>query len=137
MITFREAFDRITKAYYRNEIEPFNACGCFVGNLLNKNNGWVEGCGGLGELRSDKLRVFKARLSVSDNSDNTYSLEEIAELENVFMSHIRTISKNDEGDEAEIFQAMEAALLKLREIHESKGEIIEPLEFKKRELVTL
>lgn len=40
MITYKEQFDKLTRAYINDEVQPFENCACFVGNLLNKNAMW-------------------------------------------------------------------------------------------------
>lgn len=85
-----------------------------------------------------------------------YSLEEVTALESNFLSIIsggnsrtKKLSASLSGicnnknhkltseEEELLFKAMESTLLMLKEIHESKGEIIEDYTFTKREPVTI
>lgn len=129
---YRTAFDRITKAYYKGELNPYITCGCFCGNLLQGNGNW-----------SCNL----------DKANNFYTYEELKDLEKHFLSDIK-INNNKEGlvkyvdwsyysvedpkylgSEEALFKAMESTLEMLRTIHEDKGEVIEDYNFVKRELV--
>jgi len=68
--------------------------------------------------------------SIDLESDGTYTVKEIIALENCFMN-----KEPYHGDWEEItFKAFEATLLLLRQIHESKGEVIKDYAFTKREL---
>jgi hypothetical protein len=150
MIQFQKQYDKLVKAYLENKVRPNDGCACFIGNLLNEKDDWTY----LSERKPYLLERFKDCFTFQDTfdkvctdgrekalqcilteSDNTYTPQEIAELEHVFMSKV---SKNDAGfwyvTEDMLYDAFEAALLKLKEIHEAKGEIVESYIFKKREL---
>lgn len=35
--TFKEQYNKIVNAYLKGELNPWDGCACFVGNLLNNN----------------------------------------------------------------------------------------------------
>lgn len=147
MQTFKEAFDVLTEAYIKGEVNPFTDCACFVGNLLGKEAQWSH-------VRESWTR--KDLVAHPDHVLYGYRAEDIAELEYIFMNtyidnhplgkdhhgknleerRIIYISIRKNLDEEALFIAFSTALDKLKEIHESKGEVIEPFEFTKRQLQT-
>lgn len=149
--TFREQYDKIVGAYMRNELRPFDSCACFVGNLLNRNHDWAKGrtfeskdldsptFAVLGNpCYDDGIQVFECQLRIEANS--LYTPQEIIDLENLFLHTIsewwQEMNCEDEVvPEDRLFKAMEVTLKALRELHESKGEVIEDYVFQKRELV--
>jgi hypothetical protein len=137
--TFQQQFDKITKAYFKNKLQPFNGCACFIGNMLNGNSGWEKG------------RVFrphgKSRAIISFNnvlekeSNLLYNRNDIVELENNFLkvldySKEYILSKSTYTEE-NLYKAMESTLVMLRKMHEQKGEIVQDYSFVKRELVNI
>lgn len=38
--TYKEQFDKLTRAYIKGEVNPMMSCNCFVGNLLNNTDDW-------------------------------------------------------------------------------------------------
>jgi hypothetical protein len=72
--------------------------------------------------------------------DCTYSSKDIIELEATFMNELGFKSQRGYPsipNEETLFNAFEKTLIHLRQIHESKGEVIENYSFKKRELVAV
>lgn len=155
-ITFREQYDKLVKAYLAGEVNPWRSCACFVGNLLNKADTWAyliergEEGGAMEELlklRKRELDYFRENyLKLQDRGEalscirvhgrDMYSPKEIVELEALFMRTYGLHTQYEkEINEEKLFEAFEVTLLKLREIHESKGEVIEDYIFKKREPV--
>lgn len=153
--TFREQYDKIVGAYLRDELDPWSACGCFVGNLLNNAVHWT-GCKiGITIAPAAYLplgvKTMQARgcQIVLEESGGLYTPIEIIELEDNFLySQGRLVSKrglhimlptkgNNSSNiqEHKLFKAMESTLLMLKRIHESKGEVVEDYSFSKRELV--
>lgn len=137
MIPFKTQYDKIVGAYMRNKLEPSLSCACFVGNLLNHTYAWAYGRKLIpkkGEALStpspERDGYKKALTSIFKESENTYSFEEICRLESNFLSIYRI-----SDPEHSLFLAMESTLLMLREIHEAKGEVIEPYTFTKRVLI--
>ena len=159
MNTFKQQFDKLTEAYIKGEVEPYDSCGCFVGNLLNKTNDWI-GClagergQGKGEIIMQNHWGFNREefdLALEVIKINGYTPRQISMLENCFMhnitKHINTqsafrfntsyVDMLDAHPDKEdiIFNAFSKTLDLLKEIHESKGEVVDKIEFKKRELV--
>lgn len=138
MKTFREQFDKLVKAYMNDKVRPWDACACFVGNLLNNTNSWAycreAGLWGVVELNPDPETIE----SILIEGDGTYTPHEILSLEECFMKSIGAnspCSPRRKISEERLFEAFEKTLLLLREIHESKGEVVEDYSFTKRELV--
>lgn len=152
--TFREQYNKIVGAYLRNRLKPWSSCACFIGNILDNSGEW-SCCRKLIEenqlisteaiypvLFRRGLRYIRQRSS--------YTVEEIIALERCFLFsqdilvspviHSGLTEKEKEEQlfkaEEQLFKAMEATLLLLKQIHESKGEVIEDYSFTKRELVT-
>lgn len=127
--TYKEQYDKITRAYFRNEIEPYLNCACFIGNLLNNTDKWnaMRDC-----ITGNKMTpVVDAK--TLDPVFGFYTIEEICEMENNFLDAIENYSYT--GWENSVFYAMSSTLDMLRKIHESKGEITEVQSFTKRQLV--
>lgn len=164
MNTFKQQFDKLTEAYIKDEVNPYDNCGCFVGNLLNKNEDWANCLTGLrscgkGEvvIRSEIKNYFYLDMREYDDAVSLivkegYTPRQICMLENCFMHNItkhldfNSLNINDVSScvkllnirpdkEDIIFNAFSKTLDLLKEIHESRGEIVDKIEFKKRELV--
>lgn len=149
--TYKEQFDKLTEAYIKLEVNPFQDCACFVGNLLNKTNAWIVGreFDGFDEYKHWTFRdnlywdcITPANACVLKESNGLYSLKEIYDMEQVFMyTYVQNGGpKSKEPDfinEHALFLAFEAGLEKLKQIHESKGEIVDPQPFVKRQLQTV
>lgn len=163
MIPFKVQFDKLTEAYIRGEVKPFDPCACFIGNLLNKTAMWGGLRNFIGKINHrnssyDVVRFLDACDSVLIEGEGTYTPEEIIELEYIFMAAVNEeytrmyqkehgilppfdegpsgyVCNNDMYEEA-LFLAFEKALDKLREIHESKGEKVDDFIFTKRELAS-
>lgn len=136
MKTFREQFDKLCKAYL-NRVNPNDPCACFVGNLLNGSTMWskarrIDKDGdNFKKLWVSKKRLYDVARSIRLNSEGTYTPDDIYKLERLFM---RTWAEGYMTEES-LFEAFEKTILLLKEIHESKGEIVEDYSFQKRELV--
>jgi len=133
--TYKEQFDKITRAYINGEIEPLDNCACFIGNLLNGNGTWS--CARYHHSaftwRYSILPESRnySQQSIDMESNGFYSIEEICNMEENFLKIY------DEGfsrTETSLFYAMESTLEMLKAIHESKGEIVDPIPFAKRQL---
>lgn len=155
--TFREQYDKVVGAYLRNELNPGDACACFIGNLLNKDGNWVDIRG----LKSptdyypfklhtgeDTTKWYYASSTacIFAQSNGLYNPKDIFDMESNFLEVSRWFlqardSKRADGSyrpvkvgENKLFEAMESTLLMLRKIHESKGEMVEDYSFKPRQL---
>lgn len=143
--TFQEQYNKIVNAYYKNTLQPHNSCACFIGNLLNNNDTWHKGRTLLdntsflspyvkigewsGEGYDNYVQEAKECLMLECN--NLYSMKDIMKME----QHFLRIVNSRQGCEETLFRAMESTLLILRELHESKAEVIQDYNFTKRELV--
>lgn len=141
--TFREQYDKLVKAYMNNEVEAVDCERCFVGNLLG-GDGWTRirdlkftGRGTRWEIMPHYDGFEEARNWIFNASNGLYSPQEIVDLENAFMDSLSDVEgkENAMPEEERMYLKFEKALLKLRQIHESKGEVIEDYVFQKRELV--
>lgn len=43
-MTYRQAFDKVTEAYFKGEIKPADANFCFCGSLCDNSNAWAYSC---------------------------------------------------------------------------------------------
>jgi hypothetical protein len=141
--TFEQQYQKIVSAYYKNELNPFSGCACFIGNLLNNNSNW-EGCRTFksqGQSYLDDLHddwVEEARWAITEESYGLYTPQDIIDLENNFLKNLDYDAYlNRQCVEDEIFNAMVSTLEMLRKIHESKGEIVKDYNFTKRQLQTI
>jgi hypothetical protein len=132
MITFKVQYEKLVKAYLRNEVVPDSACACFIGNLLNGDSSWIL------FKEAIEYQIPKEDLNIAVNalkleSNDTYTPKEILYIEGAFMRVWRRYGRNEDA----LFKAFEHALMLLRQIHESKGEVIEDYRFKKRQLIAV
>lgn len=161
--TFNEQYQKIVSAYYKNKLQPYRGCACFVGNLLNNNKDWENirdfnngvlislYIGELTDIKGDRYITttgYNAIKTIKNESNNLYNPEDILKLENNFIDIItksneknrynkRTelgINEDYNYTEESLYKAMESTLLLLRQIHESKGEVIQDYNFTKRKL---
>jgi len=128
-LTYKQAFDKITEAYIKGEIKPFDSDFCFCGTLASGRS-WVE----------DKCPLY---------SRNDFVIMEAALLMQFYSSGYNVtrygrgpaewaIAGADESTpyyEEILFAGMCAALEVLKQIHIERGEIIdETPAFTKRQL---
>lgn len=145
---FIESYNKIVNAYLKDELEPLNACACFVGNLLNNSLHWGTTCSSenyqyLGTFNDVKPQRRSYHIDViRKESNNFYTSDDITRLEYNFLhaygkaSGFSWIKRyKDTRYEEELYRAMESTLLLLKQIHEEKGEIVEDYTFTKRELL--
>lgn len=123
-MTYKQAYDKIIDAYFKDEIKPYDPAFCFCGTLCDNSVNWflnpcTEHYTSHGYLGKDFVKMEVALWSTLINDEGQPLHEE-----------------GTPEFELELFDGMSAALDVLKEIHESKGEIVdEPIEtFKKREL---
>jgi len=118
--TYKEQFDKITEAYIKGEIEPYRANFCFCGTLCDNSSSWFGIC------------------EVEHHNYKHYNGEEYVMMEVALLDTLRDVDRVDIEWEDKLFEGMVAALEVLKEIHISKGEIIdETPKFSKRELLKL
>jgi hypothetical protein len=132
--TYKEQFDKITSAYIKGEIEPMSPSFCFCGTLA-ENKDWCV------------LEPF--------TNKHGYSSFEYKHMEDALLTELMPLgvercigwgtptpgrwtgypNTDDPTYEDRLFAGMCKALDVLKEIHEFRGEIVDPIPFKKRELV--
>lgn len=119
--TFKEQFDKITEAYIKGEIKPYDASFCFCGTLCNNT------------------RMWQISRNLAHNDWGGYVGNDFIRMENALLITIENEFPQAHWldiPEDVLFEGMCAALEVLKEIHREKGENIEQqFEFKKRELV--
>lgn len=163
MITYKTQFDKLTRAYIAGQVDPYSCSACFCGNLLNNHSFWIDGTsrnevrnGGAIAISGEqggfnlmypgsvsKDAVKRAIRQVEEESEGTYTMFEIAQLEAVFLNTYRKYggipsytakgmrnanlwTKEDEKIyEEALFKAFEEALEFLKQIHISKGENVD------------
>ena len=164
--TFQDQYNKIVKAYMKNELNPFKSCACFIGNLLNEKYDWgrvrtitsesqyMTEIGGrvvfidvpmaipindisreIDDMLGSNVGFNKGLNCIKENSGGLYTVEDIVKLEKNFLSFLPLNSMFESiYSEEDLFLAMESTLLMLKEIHQSKGEVIKDYTFKKRHL---
>jgi len=138
--TFKEQSEKIIQAYLKCEINPWAPCACFVGNLLNRSGKWVSrlpGSHNRGKIWENHPGLPHAIDSVFIESSGLYSLQDVLLLEKNFLDIIDDNRTQDwEQTEEGLFLAMVSTLEMLKQLHISKGEIIEEeVTLQKRQLV--
>lgn len=130
-LTYRQAYDKIIEAYFRDEFEPFDAQFCFCGTLCGGSTEWHINTG--------------CDLSKSYHNDfGNYSGKEYVAMETALLRPLTDYGgsrKYEIGSvmhETALFEGMCAALEVLKQIHRERGEDVDevPL-FNKRELKTV
>jgi len=134
--SYKEQFDKLTTAYIEMRVNPYDACGCFVGNLLNSTKEWYF-CKrtiiiqNFSERNVNDEEIQQAIASIEEESKGLYTPEEITHLEKIFMYSIRgfggaTFWRNPTPAAEEVlFKGLEKTLNVLKSIHISKGEDVE------------
>jgi hypothetical protein len=153
MISFKTQYDKLSEAYIHNKVEPYYDCACFIGNLLGGRGSWSIirrfNHRGKSELvcPSSSSYIYGEQFII-EGSDNTYTCEEILQMENLFLETLETstvgniqvtcyntdLVKEHPNYEDALFKAFCVTLDLLKQIHESKGEVVDEFTFTKREL---
>lgn len=146
--TYKEQFDKLTRAYIAGKVNPFQCCGCFIGNLLNGHGSWNKVKPNLmvqdwtdGLRQVTPVEYVNALECIKVNSGGLYTADDIIKLERKFMDMIgnyrgleKWVNPTPEMEDV-LFKAFEKALSMLKQIHQSKGEIIDETPvFQKRQL---
>ena len=141
-MTYSVARDRILQAYYKDELNPYNHCACFIGNVLDGGD-WAWCRNGYGNVDPFELASIQWIL---DKGDGVYTPQDIMDMEKNFLTIInqncqkRTDSigfptnKKHPNYENALFLAMDSTLDMLKACHELAGEIIDPPVFVKRKM---
>lgn len=114
-MTYKEAYDKIIEAYFKDEINPMDASFCFCGTLCDGDIGW-HGCTH-GRVHND----FMFYRGVE------YVRMERALLDTIREFHGYYIKSDNPGYEDALFEGMSAALDVLKQIHIERGEIVDEL----------
>lgn len=135
--TYKEQFDKITEAYIKGNIEPYKSNFCFCGTIAPE------------EYSSEGFKNWNNYDGKFVQSKHFYSLIEYGQMEealfiplNAYNGRTSSLSglrltEEDEGYEDALFTGMCDALDVLKQIHISKGEIIDDVPvFKKRKIQT-
>lgn len=146
--SFQSQYNKIVNAYYKNQLNPFDSCACFIGNMLNGNLRWGYGRKVTVPNKFEILKVVNDEFALSialscirSEANSFYTLEEIFKLEENFLNITTNYTPVDDGitsykyNEEDLFKAMVSTLEMLKEIHISKGEVVNNYSFTKRELV--
>lgn len=141
-MTYKQAYDLIIEAYFRNEIQPYRGEFCFCGTLADADASW-QGLENYQTLNGyNRIEFFvmercllatlrKQTIGGDVSGDNIYAIFDGSDDEKLR----KQIQKHPNYENA-LFNGMYDALCALKQIHLERGEIIdEPIEtFKKREL---
>lgn len=133
-LTWKEAYDKIIQAYFRDEIEPYNSNFCFCGTLAAEcysaegYKNWNNHDGKFNKLRQP------------------YTLKAYGKMEQALFGPLNAagskpfnigyggkLMPGDDNYEDALFDGMCAALEVLKDIHRRRGENVDQVpEFKKR-----
>lgn len=130
--TFRESYDKIIDAYFKDEIKPMRPDFCFCGTLH----------GGRGWCRNEEWEAYSAiDFILMEDALLTplipYGARKWDTLYRMPGQWGGRLDIELEGYEDALFIGMCAALKVLESIHKKRGEVIRPSEFKKRELAVI
>lgn len=134
---FKTMFDKLTQAYIHDQVRPLDACACFIGNMLGGVNSWLVDAHHLqngGSFRNGHLQQ-----AINTYAEGYYTPLELALLEKLFMHTLSEkrgswVQQDPQEREESLFEAFTAALDRLRQIHEEKGERVDGYLFEKRKL---
>jgi len=127
MYTFKQAFDKITEAYIKGDIQPYHVDFCFCGTLASRRGiSWDTSIYSFAQLSAMEFALLEEiRAQTMGGPDMYFRTGNGISRESVF---------NHPRYEQALFDGMVKALDVLRKIHISRGEDVEAFEFKKREL---
>lgn len=150
--TYKEQFDKITRAYIANELKPYSNCACFIGNLLGGEE-WSMCRLEYGKVGNSNILLIAFYMQaidfIHDMSAGLYSPKNILDMEKNFLEIIsfNTSKSKILGDpynkvshsnyENALFLAMESTLKMLKQIHIDSGEIVDQILFEQRQLQTV
>lgn len=128
-LTYKQAYDKIIEAYFKDQIEPMSMQFCFCGTL----------CCGV------KERDYNYYWDDERYSEQEYLWMEDALMEGLGAKRVKlgtgydttTAGKDKPDYEDRLFKGMSMALDELKEIHRSRGENVDEtvIPFTKRQLV--
>lgn len=124
--TYKQQFDKLTEAYIKGEVNPMDRCACFVGNLLGGKN-WNDIIDRQGFYTADEIGNIEWEFMFNSTKQK---LGVRCWLRNFGDNPLAVPSAEDEQI---LFESFSHTLEVLKQIHISKGEIIDAApEFKKR-----
>jgi hypothetical protein len=127
-MTYNEAYNKIIDAYFKDEIKPFHPAFCFCGTLCENKAEWY----GISLFESTMGGVF----SSSHHASHGYTGQHFERMESALLNRLCFVDQKSDNWEDALFKGMCAALEVLKQIHLSKGEIIDEVpEFKRRVMV--
>lgn len=144
-MTYKQAYNKIIDAYFKDEIKPFDAEFCFCGTLCKKRSSFWLGSG----YSNKQLRMMEGALLVTLQKKTVGFIGEPVWVRDMCLpgDQLAFHLNNQEGVtefqilehpiyEDALFSGMSAALDVLKQIHIERGEIIDEVpEFVKRELL--
>lgn len=116
-MTYKQAYDKIIDAYFKDEIKPINPSFCFCGTLCDNSKEWFTPFSD-----PDKHRFH------CDSHGYTgiqFSLMEAALFDGMINAGLNPTEKSHPNYEAGLFAGMCAALNVLKEIHLERGEDVD------------
>lgn len=137
-LTYRQAFDKITEAYIKDEIRPMKAHFCFCGTLANNDSGWQFASRHEHTAYPYTVKDFGRMEAALFSPFTELEYEGIGLINDKILwdgNHHKPISVLPNYEER-LFQGMCAALEVLKNIHKSRGENVEDFQFTKRQLKT-
>lgn len=108
-LTYRQAYDKIIDAYFKDQMEPYEPNFCFCGNLCDNTNDWFYG------MPSETKQPYAA--------SHGYSGGQLYLMEQALLRHVAPGPYLEYEDD--LFKGMSAALDVLKEIHRSRGENVD------------
>ena len=127
-LTYKEAYDKIIEAYFKDEIQVFNATFCFCGTLCGSAE-W--------RWRDDVNRQYSYKEFGRMEKALFSTFPEVVVLGNACLDGADDIERYNDFEER-LFSGMCAALEVLKEIHKERGEDVDGVqEFTKRNLSSL
>jgi hypothetical protein len=118
-LTYRQAYDKIIEAYFKDEIEPFIPSFCFCGTLnCNKAEywqGWSDKTSGI-FYEGDELQKMEDALIDTLSKGMEIDCREDLDTDEL---------KDNPKYEVALFDAMSAALDVLKQIHKERGEKVD------------
>jgi hypothetical protein len=157
--TYGQQWQKVTSAYLNDELNPYIQCACFIGNILNETSDWgrcrtMKDDAGTAIVRNYKDKIsftfyVVGEQSIKKESAGLYTPLDIVKLENNFLKilwqstenrthrpdeYVKNLVKAHPNYENALFEAMTSTLEMLRKIHISKGENVDAIPLKKREL---
>lgn len=125
-LTYRQAYDKIIEAYFKDQIQPYNSSFCFCGTLCDNSSEWRN---------PEYEGIFK---NVRHLDYMFYTGSQYYEMEKALLLPLFPVKiKCGKEYEDVLFSGMSAALDVLRQIHIERGENVDEdiPAFTKRELV--